>query len=96
MVFLENMNFNLITQNTLQVQFVDWCPTGFKVGINYQPPTSLPGGDQAKVIKDLVVEFQKTLFWISGVTLQDMYQEQGCAGSSHNTWPKDGIDDRFW
>merc|ERR1711934_381377 len=20
-------------------QFVDWCPTGFKVGINYQPPT---------------------------------------------------------
>jgi len=21
------------------IQFVDWCPTGFKVGINYQPPT---------------------------------------------------------
>lgn len=20
-------------------QFVDWCPTGFKVGLNYQPPT---------------------------------------------------------
>ena len=41
---------------------MDWCPTGFKVGINYQPPTSLPGGDQAKVIKDLVVEFQKLYF----------------------------------
>lgn len=25
------------------IQFVDWCPTGFKVGINYQPPTSVPG-----------------------------------------------------
>ncbi|KAK0072576.1 hypothetical protein PV326_014327 [Microctonus aethiopoides] len=30
------------------VQFVEWCPTGFKVGINYQPPTVVPGGDLAK------------------------------------------------
>ena len=25
------------------------CLTGFKVGINYQPPTVVPGGDLAKV-----------------------------------------------
>jgi len=31
------------------IQFVDWCPTGFKVGINYQPCTVVPGGDLAKV-----------------------------------------------
>uniref|UniRef100_A0A8C6D031 Uncharacterized protein n=1 Tax=Moschus moschiferus TaxID=68415 RepID=A0A8C6D031_MOSMO len=31
------------------IQFVDWCPTGFKVGINYQLPTVVPGGDPAKV-----------------------------------------------
>ena len=31
------------------IQFVDWCPTGFKVGINNQPPTVVPGGDIAKV-----------------------------------------------
>ncbi|KAI3378393.1 hypothetical protein SNEBB_000152, partial [Seison nebaliae] len=31
------------------VQFVDWCPTGFKVGLNYQPPTVVPGGDFAPV-----------------------------------------------
>ncbi|XP_006019495.2 tubulin alpha-4 chain-like [Alligator sinensis] len=31
------------------IQFVDWCPTGFKVGINYQPPTITPGGDLAQV-----------------------------------------------
>uniref|UniRef100_A0A673UGK6 Tubulin alpha chain n=1 Tax=Suricata suricatta TaxID=37032 RepID=A0A673UGK6_SURSU len=30
------------------VQFVDWSPTGFKVGINSQPPTVTPGGDLAK------------------------------------------------
>lgn len=33
------------------IQFVDWCPTGFKVGINYQPPTAVPGGDLAKVAR---------------------------------------------
>ncbi|XP_017651124.1 tubulin alpha chain-like 3 [Nannospalax galili] len=31
------------------VQFVDWCPTGFKVGINHQPPMVMPGGDLAPV-----------------------------------------------
>ena len=25
------------------IQFVDWCPTGFKVGINYQAPIAVPG-----------------------------------------------------
>merc|ERR1719498_2315557 len=32
-------------------QFVDWSPTGFKCGINYQPPTVVPGGDLAKVMR---------------------------------------------
>jgi tubulin alpha len=31
------------------IQFVDWCPTGFKCGINYQPLTVVPIGDLAKV-----------------------------------------------
>ncbi|KAG2176673.1 hypothetical protein INT44_007337 [Umbelopsis vinacea] len=33
------------------VQFVDWSPTGFKIGINYQPPTAVPGGDVASVTR---------------------------------------------
>merc|ERR1712194_126052 len=33
------------------IQFVDWSPTGFKCGINYQPPTAVPGGDLAKVMR---------------------------------------------
>ncbi|CAM4801719.1 unnamed protein product [Rotaria magnacalcarata] len=31
------------------IQFVDWCPTGFKVGINYQPTSVVPGSDMAPV-----------------------------------------------
>ena len=31
------------------IQFVDWCPTGFKVGINSQPPTAVQEGDLPKV-----------------------------------------------
>ncbi|XP_041463381.1 tubulin alpha-1 chain-like [Lytechinus variegatus] len=33
------------------IQFVDWCPTGFKVGINHEPPMIVPGGDMARVQK---------------------------------------------
>ena len=31
------------------IQFVDWCPTGFKCGINHQPPMTAEGGDLASV-----------------------------------------------
>jgi tubulin alpha len=31
------------------IQFVDWCPTGFKIGICFQPPQMVPNGDLAKV-----------------------------------------------
>ncbi|XP_047187276.1 tubulin alpha 5 [Scophthalmus maximus] len=36
-------------KNRRSIQFVDWCLTGFKVGINHQPSTAVPGGDLAKV-----------------------------------------------
>ena len=36
-------------KNNKTVQFVYCCPTGFKVGINYQPATMVPRGDLAKV-----------------------------------------------
>ncbi|EHB15632.1 Tubulin alpha-1C chain [Heterocephalus glaber] len=42
------------------IQFVDWCPTSFKVGINYQPPTVVPGGDLGKV--------QRTVCMLSSTT----------------------------
>jgi len=31
------------------IQFVDWCPTGFKVGINSEPMTVVKGSQQAAV-----------------------------------------------
>jgi tubulin alpha len=40
-------------KSTKKVQFVDWSPTGFKVGINYQPPTVVPGGDLVPVRRAL-------------------------------------------
>ena len=38
---------NIKTKRT--IQFVEWCPTGFKIGINYQPPTIVPGDNLAKL-----------------------------------------------
>ena len=46
----KDVNAAIATLKTSKkIQFVDWCPTGFKVGINYQPPTVVPGGDLAKI-----------------------------------------------
>jgi tubulin alpha len=38
---------NMKTKKT--IQFVDWCPTGFKYGLNSQAPTHVPGDDLAAV-----------------------------------------------
>jgi len=35
------------------IQFVDWCPTGFKLGICNEPPAHIPGGDLAKVSRNV-------------------------------------------
>merc|ERR1712154_489393 len=43
------------------IRFVDWCPTGFKVGINYQPPTVVPGGDLAKVQRSVLMMIWKAM-----------------------------------
>jgi tubulin alpha len=42
------------------IQFVDWSPTGFKCGINYQPPTVVPGGDLAKVQRAVCMSSNST------------------------------------
>merc|ERR1712113_856131 len=36
-------------KNKRPIQFVDWCPTGFKCGINSEAPAVVPGGDIAAV-----------------------------------------------
>ena len=46
----QDVNAAIATIKTkCSIQLVDWCSTGFKVGIHYQPPTMVPGGDLAKV-----------------------------------------------
>ncbi|KAH8106036.1 tubulin alpha [Cristinia sonorae] len=35
------------------IQFVDWCPTGFKLGICAEPAAQVPGGDLAKTTRSL-------------------------------------------
>ncbi|GFP84081.1 tubulin alpha-1 chain [Phtheirospermum japonicum] len=50
----KDVNAAVATINTKRIiQFVDWCPAGFKCGINYRPPTVVPGGDLAKVNRDV-------------------------------------------
>ena len=38
-----------------KVSFVEWCPTGFKVGLNEQPPAVLPEDDLAPSKRNIVM-----------------------------------------
>merc|ERR1712223_1187052 len=62
------------------IQFVDWCPTGFKVGINYQPPTVVPGADLAKVQRAVCMLSNTTAIaeaWADLAALEKDYEEVG-------------------
>ncbi|KAH9032214.1 alpha tubulin [Lactarius hengduanensis] len=37
------------------IRFVDWCPTGFKIGISNEPPAHIPDGDLARVVRSVCV-----------------------------------------
>ncbi|XP_044580613.1 tubulin alpha chain-like [Cotesia glomerata] len=49
-----NQSIKLLKEKK-DVRFVNWSPTGFKVGINYQPPTTVPGGDLGKTDRSLAM-----------------------------------------
>ena len=40
------------------------CPTGFKVGINYQPPTVVPNGDLAAVHRFRILQCQLSVHFV--------------------------------
>uniref|UniRef100_A0A8C3YLD8 Alpha tubulin n=1 Tax=Catagonus wagneri TaxID=51154 RepID=A0A8C3YLD8_9CETA len=71
----KNINAAIATIKTKRsIQCVDWHPTGFKVGINYQPPTVVPGGDLAKV--------QRAVCMLSNTTAI----AEAWARLDHKTW----------
>lgn len=49
LVLPKEVNASLQMIKGSNLPFVKWCPTGFKVGINYQPPSSVPGSNIAQV-----------------------------------------------
>ncbi|KAJ0982704.1 hypothetical protein J5N97_010959 [Dioscorea zingiberensis] len=85
------------------VQFVDWCPTGFKCGINYQPPTVVPGGDLARVQRAVCMISNNTavaeVFSASTTSLISCMQSVPLfIGTSEKVWKKGNSQrhERIW
>ncbi|XP_043681597.1 tubulin alpha chain-like [Vespula pensylvanica] len=62
------------------IRFVGWSPAGFKVGINYQPSTTVPGGDLAYSNKTVTMLYNNTAIrhaWVRIARKCDlMYQKR--------------------
>ena len=73
----KDVNASIVTiKSKRTIQFVDWCPTAFKVGINNQPPTVVPGGDVAKVQRSVCMMSNTTA--IAGVLARMDHSEWVC------------------
>jgi tubulin alpha len=46
-----NASIKSARSNNCEIQFVDWVPVGFRLGINYTLPHALIGGDLGKVMR---------------------------------------------
>ena len=64
------------------IRFVDWCPTGFKVGLNNEPPTAVPGSDQKELKRALCMLSNTTAMAETFVLLNHkfdlMYNKRAC------------------
>lgn len=51
-VVAKDINASIMTiKQNRKIEFVDWCPTGFKIGINSKPPTYIPHGDLTATVR---------------------------------------------
>ncbi|XP_049529534.1 tubulin alpha-4 chain-like [Anopheles darlingi] len=55
-------------------QFVEWCPTGYKIGINYQPPMAVPGADLAHVDRALCMLANNTAVRTAWARIVEKYR----------------------
>jgi len=74
------------------IQFVDWCPTGFKCGINYQPPTVIPGGDIAKTMRAACVISNNTAISQVFKRITDQYDLMYSKGAFIQWYLEEGME----
>ena len=86
-----NASIALIKSNR-SIQFVDWCPTGFKVGINYGPPTVVPGGDLAKVLRSVCMLSNSTAIVDAWSRLDHKFDLM----YAKRAFPQSRIGERVW
>ena len=67
------------------IQFVDWCPTGFKLGICNETPTYIPGGDLAKVTRSMCMLSNTTAISTTN-SISSTQSVPSCTGMSVRVW----------
>ncbi|XP_055389838.1 tubulin alpha-1C chain-like [Condylostylus longicornis] len=75
------------------IQFVDWSPTGYKIGINFQPSTVVPGGDLAKVQRSLCMVANTTAVAESWARLDHKFDLMYCKRAFVHWFVGEGMEE---
>ncbi|CAD8212104.1 unnamed protein product [Paramecium octaurelia] len=79
------------TQKT--IKFVDWCPTGFKVGINYQAQQTLPEEDLCKASRSACMIANTTAMSQIFSNLSQKYDQMFAKRAFMHWYVKEGMEE---
>ena len=75
-------------------RFVDWCPTGFRIGLNNEPPTTVPGSDQREMTRALCMLSNTTAIWEKFKMINHKFDLMYAKRSHVHWFVREGMDSK--
>lgn len=76
----------IFNQSKCGIQFVGRCPTGFRVGVDHQPPLAAPAGDPAKAQRAVCAEQRHSRCAGLGPRATSVTSRRPCGPLLTGTW----------
>uniref|UniRef100_R4FLP9 Tubulin alpha chain n=1 Tax=Rhodnius prolixus TaxID=13249 RepID=R4FLP9_RHOPR len=76
-----------------EVKFVDWSPTGFKIGLTYEPPITIPGSEIGKTSRSVCMLCNNSAMQTVWRNLYRKYHMMSTKGAFYHWYLSEGMDE---